>query len=146
MAKAISIEEARARGYLVVPKRNKYGVDISPKGKAARTYRGRCYDSRMEMKYAIHLDYLVSAGDVADWIPQPSVQLGEDTAFRPDFLVIEKTGIPYYVDVKGKETPRFRMIKKLWAKYGRLNLHVVKYVKGQLQTTEIIEGGANLPK
>ncbi len=39
------------------------------------------------------------------------------------------------VDVDGRETPRFRMVRRLWPKYGQLPLHVVH--NGEV---EIIEG------
>ena len=96
-------------------------------------YNGWKYDSKAEAAYAKQLDMDDS---VAFWLRQAGVDLGQDTRYRADFLVIESSGKIYFVDVKGKETAAWKRTKKLWRKYGELPLHVVK--KGN--TVEIIEG------
>jgi predicted nuclease of restriction endonuclease-like RecB superfamily len=111
-------------------KRSKYGV--APK--EDRTWRGKVYASKIEMEYA---QMLAAATFVVDVVEQPRIRLGDDHIYVPDFLVIGKCGhANYYVDVKGVETPTFRKSKKLWAKYGRLPLHIWK--KGH--DVEVIEG------
>ena len=90
---------------------------------AKRTeFQGRSYASKAE---AVHAMRLVLDTDVDWWLRQVGVDLGEDTRYRADFLVYEHGGYVYAVDVKGMETPAFRKIKKLWAKYGPVDLHVV---------------------
>lgn len=130
--------------------RNKYRVSPAHE----RKWRGKTYDSKAEMLYAQQLDLQMQAGDVVEVIEQPRLWLGvPENTYRPDFLVVPK-GIakrsddwiahpPYYVDVKGVETPAFKRIKKLWASYGRLDLHIVKRSGNGFRTVEVIEGGAN---
>jgi hypothetical protein len=109
-------------------KRNKFG--------AVRTqYNGRTYDSKVEARYAVKLDLLKSAGEIRSWIAQPTFKLGEDFTYRADFEVEEQSGKRHVVDVKGHETPRFRDVRRLWAKYGHCPLWIVKE-----QGVEIIAG------
>jgi len=119
-------------------KRNKYNV--APKEQ--RTIGTRTYDSKAEAVYANRLWALVKEGSIIDVVPQPSVQLGEDSAYRPDFLVIPWEMRPYYVDVKGVRTSDFKRNVRLWKKYGRLDLHVVERDGDGFATTEVI-GGAS---
>ena len=107
--------------------RNKFHV--APK--AARTIGERTYASKAEMIYA---QQLAADPTITEVVEQPRVKLGEDTFYRPDFLVI-RDGDNHYVDVKGMETAEFKRNKKLWAKYGRLPLWIVKGGK----VVEIIE-------
>ena len=117
------------------PIRNKYRVSPA----AQRTWNGRTYDSKAEMKYAQLLDVLHRSGEVVEWIEQPKTWLGiPENIYRPDFLVIPHDAMPYYVDVKGKETPAFKKNVRLWKKYGRLRLHVVKR-KGDGWETKVID-------
>ena len=89
-------------------------------------YRGWNFDSRAEAQYAEYLDGGVESGEIHCWLRQTPFDLGEDTRYRSDFVVIETDGTIYAVDVKGMETPRFRQIRKLWEKYGRMPLRVIK--------------------
>ena len=98
-------------------------------------YRGWRFDSKAEAQYAMVLDQLKSSGDIILWLRQTPFDLGEDTRYRADFVVVEKDGETYAVDVKGVETPGFKKIKKLWKKYGELPLRIVK--SGRL--AEIVE-------
>lgn len=102
-----------------MPRRHKYNVSPAEQ----RTYKGRVYDSKAEMQYAERLDL---DPDVMWWLRQPGFDLGEDTRYRADFLVSEFDGNIHAIDVKGMETPAFRKIKKLWRKYGIMELRVVK--------------------
>jgi len=96
-------------------------------------YKGRKYDSRAEAKYAMELDILKSQGIIHLWLRQPAYDLGEDSRYRADFFVIESSGEFYAVDVKGMETPAFKKIRKLWAKYGEMPLRIIK--NGTLEYT-----------
>jgi len=118
-------------------KGNKYNV--APKEQ--RTIGTRTYDSKAEAQYAEMLAGELARNLIVEWIPQPAVQLGADTVYRPDFLVIDRDG-PFYVDVKGVETADFKRTKRLWAKYGRLPLHIVKKTGTGFgwKTVEVVEG------
>ena len=116
-------------------KRNKYN--------AVRTeYSGRTYASKAEAARAqwLDLDPLVWF-----WVPQPPFKLGDDT-YRPDFLVVAKTGEIVHVwaeDVKGVETPDFKRKCKLWAKYGPCKLLVIKRQGRRWKALRAVEGGAD---
>jgi hypothetical protein len=96
-----------------------------------RSYDGRLYDSRAEAERASQLDLLRSAGEVIWWIPQVTIELG-DVKYRIDFLVAVDRGEwgrgiveVHAEDVKGFETARFRLVRRLWPKYGPFGLHVI---------------------
>jgi hypothetical protein len=115
--------------------KNKYHV--SPPNE--RTARGRVYASKAEKQYADLLWALVGQPDgICLIVEQPSIRLGEDTVYKPDFLVIPEADDPYCVDVKGMETSEWKKTKILWAKYGRIPLRVVKKSGTKFNTTEII--------
>lgn len=123
-------------------KQKKHKYNVAPK--AERQIGERTYASKAEKKYAELLAFDMEHGDVLDVVEQPRVQLGEDTVYRPDFLVIvrQAPGIiaaPYYVDVKGAETREFKRIKKLWRKYGRLSLVIVKQRGERFEVVETIQ-------
>ena len=108
------------------------------------TYRGLHYDSRAEAAYAKWLDRnrdnpVITNGQVLWWVKAPTFHLGvPENVYRPDFLVVVRENVKiseglwspdttiYLDDVKGKETPKFRRDKKLWASYGPTMLRVVK--------------------
>lgn len=98
---------------------NKYG--------AVKTeYRGVKYDSKAEARYAMRLDLLVRANEIHSWQRQVTIQLGPDFTTKVDFLVFTKYGAVEAHEVKGVETPRFRDVRRLWAKYGPCTLVIVK--------------------
>ncbi len=115
--------------------RNKYRV--APP--AERTFNGRCYDSKAEARYARQLALRRQAGDIITYVEQPRVELGlRENVYRPDFLVIPHGDVPYYVDVKGTETTAFRKNKRLWARYGDLELRIVKSKRDGFETVEVV--------
>ena len=70
-------------------------------------------------------------------MPQPPVLLGPaHVLYVPDFLVIEPRGSWFFIDVKGVETQRFKVVKQLWAAHGPAPLHVI-----YLKKTEVIYPG-----
>ncbi len=97
-------------------------------------YAGVRYASRAEAYRARELDTLLAAGVISAWFAQVTVRLGvPENVYRPDFLVIpnlERWFLeggdrdPWFEDVKGKETPKFRRDKILWAAYGPLELRI----------------------
>lgn len=116
--------------------RNKYRVSPAEE----RRWNGRTYDSKAEMHYAQSLDLLIRAGEISAVVEQPRVTLGvPENEYRPDFLVIPRDERPYFVDVKGMETPAFKKNKRLWSAYGRLPLVVVKRKGKGWQVTEKID-------
>jgi hypothetical protein len=90
-------------------------------------HNGVRYASKAEAARAAELDQLKRAGEILTWIGQPTVRLGvPENVYRPDFLVIPSPGLPWFEDVKGHETAKFRRDKKLWARYGDLPLNIIK--------------------
>jgi hypothetical protein len=109
---------------------------------AERRLNGRTYGSKAEMEYAQLLYLMRDGGDIKDFVQQPRLWLGvPENIYIPDFLVIPKESFdPYYIDIKGMETQKFRRDKKLWASYGWLNLHVIKKQGKKFKTTEVVHG------
>ena len=136
MTQTMSIEEYnqwRNRG-----KRHKYHVADPDK----RKWRGKTYASKGEMEYAQNLIEQMNAGEIVEIVEQPRIRLGPDSVYVPDFLIMPTSGFPYFADFKGVETPAFRRAKKLWAKYGRLDLVVVKKSGKKFKTVETVNGGS----
>jgi hypothetical protein len=99
---------------------NKYRV--SPKEE--RTHNGITYASKIEMRRAQF--WSAQLGCVV--IEQPKFRLGcPENVYIADFLVIPVEGRPWVEDVKGTETPKFKRDKKLWKRYGPLELRIVKW-------------------
>lgn len=126
----ITSKQARAMG-IDVPARNKYG--------ARKTmYNGVKYDSRAEADRAAELDAMLKAGQVTWWLRQVQIPLGAPgVSLKVDFLVaIRNIGGPIILaqEVKGVETERFRVLKKLWPKFGPFPLHIIRNGK----TVEVV--------
>lgn len=119
---------------------------LKGRGKPKRTeYRGVVYDSRAEADRAAVLDALVRAGQVAWWLRQVPVDIGEpgvDKPYRVDFLVAVRATwsvvhksetireiesiVIHAEDVKGFDTPSFRRHIAQWRKRGPFPLHVIR--------------------
>jgi hypothetical protein len=111
---------------LLTPKRNKYKV-AKPED---RTYDGILYASKFEMEYAQMLDAYKRSGLVEWWIRQhvfPLKVSGQHICnYIVDFVVISE-GKKHYVEVKGMETPAYKLKYKLFkALYPDVDLRVVK--------------------
>lgn len=119
---------------------NKYKVSPAP----LRTFMGKVYASRAESARAQLLYAAIGNGDIAEVVEQPRLWLGvRENIYIPDFLVVPSgSGRPYYEDVKGMETPAFKRAKRLWASYGRLDLHIVRYDHraGRFSVVETLPG------
>lgn len=134
MSETLTAEEF-AKRYGKNRRKSKYNVS-KPE---ARTFRGKVYDSKAEMTYATYLNDFINCGEITEVVEQPRLWLGvPENVYVPDFLVIQKYGEPYYVDVKGVETPQFKKVKKLWAAYGRLPLKIVTLKGSTFHVSEII--------
>jgi hypothetical protein len=99
---------------------------------AKRTeYGGHTYDSKAEARYAERLDLLRMATDkavrVANVIRQPRWDLPGGIVYKADFEVTYADGRMEWVDVKGFETPVFRLKMKLMkAAYPKVVIKIVK--------------------
>jgi hypothetical protein len=118
--------------------RNKFRVAPADQ----RKFLGKTYASKAEMLYAVELQQMLDAGLIIEYVEQPKLWLGvPENKYIPDFLVIPRDGIPYYVDVKGVETAVFKKNKRLWRSYGRLQLYLAKRKRDKFEVYEVVEGG-----
>lgn len=113
-------------------RRNKYRV--APKSRRTDA-TGKVYASRAEMLYAAELRVLNVA-----FTEQPRIALGDtDIVYVPDFYTGQE-----YIDVKGVQTPEFKLKKKLWRLYGPAPLRIVKRRGTRFVTTEIVPKGSKI--
>jgi hypothetical protein len=75
-------------------------------------YNGRTYDSKAEARYAAQLDLRKRAGEVVMWLPQVPIPLVGGTRYVVDFVVFLADETVHFIDVKGVETPEFRLKKR----------------------------------
>ncbi len=115
-------------------------------------YNGLRYDSKAEARRAQELDFLEGAGEIAFWIRQPTFYLGcPENVYRADFLVVhtgnypKHQGVAHVEDVKGRETPKFKRDRKLWAAYGPCELHIKKCRGSSPWMTGVIVPGGEKP-
>jgi len=98
--------------------------------KRVRSADGYWYDSIAEKDYAQVLLALEKSGEISDIRRQEMVKLSAaNIGYKPDFSYTED-GRRIYVDVKGFETPEFRLKARLWRVYGPGPLRIVKRGKG----------------
>ncbi len=121
------------KAQLARPKRaNKYNA---VKSKSVITKRW--YDSGAERDFADVLEARAADGLITDLIAQPVIELGPEgeIKYKPDFVYWELSNLGVYtptktrqvwVDVKGVETERFKIIKRLWKYNGPGPLEIVK--------------------
>ncbi len=88
-------------------------------------WNGRWYDSTAERDYALELDALARAGEISELQMQPRVELDRGIFYKPDFC-FQEHGRYVWVDVKGVETERFRLLCKLWRNRGPGPLRIIK--------------------
>lgn len=97
------------------------------------------FHSKAERDFYIVLKNLESIGAVKLLELQPKVYMTDaKILYKPDFLIEEKDQL-VYVDVKGMETPVFKIKKKLWKFYGNGKLRLVKKSGNRFKTLEEIE-------
>jgi hypothetical protein len=85
------------------------------------------FDSKSEAEYYQTLSYHVKLGLIKSFEMQPKIYLSKaKILLKPDFYVIEKDGKSYYLDVKGTQTPVFRIKARLWKAYMDKPLRLVK--------------------
>jgi hypothetical protein len=101
-------------------------------GAVPTVYGGQRYPSKAEAAFAQQLDWRQAAGEVVTWTRGTPLVLVDAPRARgrvtylPDFEVTPAGGNTYLVDVKGVETPVWRLkMKLLRARYPALQLLVV---------------------
>jgi len=88
----------------------------SPSRSRRYEYNGQVYKSKLEVRFAMHLDALKHAGDVARWQYEPvNFRLpGKKNFYCPDFLIEHTTFIsPVLVDTKGFNKSDDRSLVKI---------------------------------
>lgn len=100
-------------------------------GAIKQTYNGYSYDSKLEAQYAAQLDWLVKAGEVKEWERQVKLALSVNDNhicnYFVDFLVRFSDGREEYHEVKGYETPEWKLKWKLAkAIYSENNFILIK--------------------
>jgi len=92
-------------------RQNKYG-------NVARDYNGTLYDSKKEAAYAQELDLRIKAGELKSWDRQVRISIDVNGKhicnYFIDFVLYHTDGLKEYVEVKGFETPVWRLKWKLF--------------------------------
>jgi hypothetical protein len=99
------IDEKRLLAAVQPPKAGKYG-------NCPTTVDGIRFDSKREARYYESLKVRKAAGEVKFWLRQTALHLPGGTRYVVDFLEFHADGTVHFVDVKGKETPVFRLKKR----------------------------------
>ena len=87
---------------------------------------GLKFDSKAEARYFMDLRIRQKIGEVLWFIRQPSFDLPGGIKYRADFLEVREDGTVAVVDVKGFETPEFRLKHRLLKEAYPFELEVVK--------------------
>ena len=115
---------AGAGGGGAVAERRASGTAVKSSARTSHATSG--YKSKLEARYAAHLEILVKTGEIRRWEYEPmSLKLAEGKRYRPDFLVVLPLGAEAKAElheVKGKWTKNRRdgMTHLKWAaqRYG----------------------------
>jgi hypothetical protein len=101
--------------------KNKYGAKRT-------TIAGQSFPSRVEAAVFQLYALRERASEISDLTRYSTVFLSDARiSYKPDWSYIDLgTGLRNYVEVKGVETERFRLIKKLWRAYGPGPLEIWK--------------------
>lgn len=96
---------------------------------------GRTYDSISEARYALQLESDKRAGFILGFMEQVSIPVAPGTRYRPDFVVFRHADatkpegglVVRWIDVKGKETPTFKVKRKVVeSRYPWVRIELVK--------------------
>jgi hypothetical protein len=95
---------------------------------AKRTeYNGRKYASKAEARFAAKLHERQKAGEVIGWAEQVPWYLPGGIRYVLDFLVFESDGSVRAVEIKGFQTPTWKLKAKLMAEaYPWLPIEIVR--------------------
>lgn len=110
------------------------------KYKSCRTkVDGISFASKAEAEYYLELQTYVNDGELKILELQPKVVMTTSLIkYVPDFKIQDKFGRQWYVDVKGMETPVFKIKKRLWKHYGDGELKIVKKIGKKFKLVETI--------
>jgi hypothetical protein len=97
------------------------------------------YASTAEADYAAELKLRRLCGLIHDVSRPEPIHLTAGIRYQPDFTFTEN-GQRVWIDVKGVETPAFRLKARLWAVYGPGLLRVVKRNGGGFEVDREISG------
>lgn len=105
-------------------KANKYGA-------VKKEYGGNKYDSKREAQHAANLDLMKRHGSVTNWERQVKLPLAVEGVhicnYIIDFVVTYDNGKVEHQEVKGMETPTWKLKFKLAkALYPDINFRVIK--------------------
>jgi hypothetical protein len=81
-------------------------------------YNGIWYDSKFEAQYAMNLDWRLKGKDIKAWERQYPIEIRTDAddlirRHKVDFRIRHNDDSFELVEVKGFETPEYRLLKKL---------------------------------
>lgn len=95
---------------------------------AVRTeVQGRKYASKAEARYAQQLHARKASGEVLGWLEQVPMHLPGGSKYVLDFLVFTASGEVQAIEVKGMETPVWKLKAKLVAEsYPWMPVEVVR--------------------
>jgi len=102
-------------------KRSKYG------NKSSKGLDGYNYSSQLEAAIGNMLYAKEKAGEIAILSRQSSVYLAGDARiqYKPDFKCLDLvSGVEFYVEAKGYQTPSWRIKLRLWKADGPAPLHI----------------------
>ena len=123
-----------------VAKRNKFHA-IRCEDTLFPCLRGTVFSSKVERGYAHILAARLMAKEIHNLRFHPSYRIGPaGIHYLSDFEFAED-GKLVTVEVKGVETPRWKMIMQLWAVHGVHELRVVKRTPAGLKVVKVIPGG-----
>lgn len=84
------------------------------------------FDSKAEARYYGELKLRVADGGVLYFLRQVPFHLPGSVRYVVDFMEVHSDGSVHYVDVKGFETPAFKIKKKLVESLYPVEIEVVK--------------------
>lgn len=110
--------------YALARRRGKYNA-------RAAKYNGQRYHSKREAEYAAELDLRVRAGELKSWrrqVKMPIVVNGSRIcSYTIDFVETPPSGDEIYTEIKGFETPEWKLKWKLFeVVYPALKKQVIK--------------------
>lgn len=100
-------------------------------GAKRQDYNGHSYHSKKEAAYAQELDLRVKAGELKEWHRQIPIELRVNgtkiCTYTIDFLEVDMNDNEIYTEIKGFETPEWRIKWALFdALYPDLEKQVIK--------------------
>jgi len=115
------------------PKINKYGAKKT-------IIDGITFASKTEAEYYALLKWEEKAGAIKILDLQPKVYLTRSRIlYKPDFKIFDTNAREeIFIEIKGHETPVWRIKRKLWFNYGCGTLRIIKKIRGHFEMTEEI--------